>query len=151
MPPLGSAKPPGSGDPVSARTRRAVHWFLLVFAIAGVAHLELWPFTGFRLFSELRPRLREGWELVAVDQDGAEHGIDLQHLPIAYRNTTRVLPGLVEGSRAEQQDACRAWAVPVREAGDEVVGIRVYAVIDDVRPDGAATQRTLAFECEGLA
>ena len=54
---------------------------------------------------------------MAVDQHGAEHGIDLQHLPVAYRNTTRVLPGLVEGSRAEQQDACRAWAVPVREAG----------------------------------
>ena len=134
----------------SPRTRRAVHWFLLVFAVAGVAHLELWPFTGFRLFSELRPRLREGWALVAVDPHGTEHGIDLQHLPVAYRNTTRVLPGLVEGSRAEQQDACRAWARPLRQAGDEVVGIRVYAVIDDVRPDGAPTQRTLAFECERL-
>ncbi len=61
-----------------------------------------------------------------------------------------MLPGLVEASRAEQRDACRAWAVPVREAGQEVVGIRVYAVIDDVRPDGAPTRRTLAFECEGL-
>ena len=38
---------------VSARTRLFVYAFLLVFAITGIAHLERYPFSGFRLFSEV--------------------------------------------------------------------------------------------------
>ena len=129
------------------RTRRAVHWFLLVFAITGVAHLELWPFTGFRLFSELRPRLHESWSLVAVDPDGGEHRIDLLDLPVAYRNTTRLIPGLLDAGADERDDTCRAWAAPLRERGEDVARVRVYAVVDDLHPDGAPTQRRLAFEC----
>ena len=55
-------------------------------------------------------------------------------------------PGHAGGD--EQQEACAAWAGPLRDRGDAVARIRVYAVVDDVRPDGAPTQRTLAFECD---
>jgi hypothetical protein len=132
---------------VPPRVRRAVHWFLLVFAITGVAHLELWPFTGFRLFSELRTAEREGWALVAVDPHGEEHPIDLADLPVAYRNTARLVDGFEDRSRAERDEVCDAWAEAVRDAGGAVDHVRIYAVVASVRPDGPPPRRALAYEC----
>jgi len=124
-----------------------VHVFLLVFAVTGVAHLELFPFTGFRLFSELRTDERESWQLRAVAPDGDETPIRLSELPLAYRNTTRLLLGFDDLSRADQDAVCDAWAQPRRGSGAAVVGVRVYAVVESVRPDGPPPQRRLAYEC----
>jgi hypothetical protein len=132
---------------VSPRLRRTVHWFLLVFAITGVAHLELWPFTGFRLFSELRTAEREGWRLVAVDDAGEEHPIRLGELPVAYRNTARLVDGFDRRTAAERDAVCDAWAEAVRQEGGEVDHVRIYAVVASVRPDGPPPTRTLAYEC----
>ena len=81
---------------VSARTRRAVHLFLLVFALTGLAHLEVFPFSGFRLFSELRSDERVSWQLRAVDAAGEESPIRLSDLPVGYRNSTKLLPGFAD-------------------------------------------------------
>jgi hypothetical protein len=124
-----------------------VHWFLLVFAVTGLAHLELWPFTGFRLFSELRPSVRESWAVVAVDPSGDEHTILLHDLPVAYRNTSRLLQGFDHRSPASRDRVCDAWAEPLREAGRKVARIRIYAVSASVRPDGPPPTRHLAYEC----
>lgn len=132
---------------VSPRLRRAVHWFLLVLAITGVAHLEVWPFTGFRLFSELRSAERQGWQLVAVDDDGEEQLIRLSELPVAYRNTARLVDGFDGRSEAERDDVCDAWAEAVRDAGGEVEYVRIYLVEASVRPDGPPPTRTLSYEC----
>ena len=134
-------------DGVSRRTRRAVHWFLLVFAITGVAHLELWPFTGFRLFSELRPSVRESWAIVAVDRAGDEHGVALHELPVAYRNTAKILLGFDHRSPQSRDAVCDAWATPLREAGHDVARIRIYAVTAGVRPGSPPPHRALAYEC----
>lgn len=147
MPSHGSAEPPGFGAQVPAGPRRAVHWFLLVFAITGVAHLEAWPFTGFRLFSEVRTSLREGWQIVAVDSEGDEHDVHLDDLPVAYRNTSRLIPGLAGRTPAEREEVCDAWAAPLRDDGDDVAGIRVYAVTASVRPDGPPPTLVLTYEC----
>lgn len=132
---------------VSPRLRRAVHLFLLVFAITGLAHIELWPFTGFRLFSELRGSERAAWSIAAVDADGAERTIELHDLPVAYRNTSKLLEGFGHRSVASRDAVCDAWAEPRREAGEEVVGVRVYALTISVRPGGPPTRRILAYEC----
>ena len=126
-----------------------MHVFLLVFAITGVAHLELFPFTGFRLFSELRGAERESWQLRAVGPDGAETPIRLSVLPLAYRNTTRLLLSFDDLSATEQDAVCEAWAQPRRDSGAAVVRVRVYAVVESVRPDGPAPRRRLAYECGG--
>lgn len=131
----------------SRRVRSGVHWFLAVFLVGGLLHLELFPFSAFRLFSELRPAERQSWELRAVDQAGDEHPLDLAELPLAYRNSTKLLldfPGL----DANERDAiCDGWAAPGRAAGEDIVRVHVYAVTESVRPDGPPPQRDLAYEC----
>ena len=132
---------------MSPRLRRTVHVFLLVFALAGVAHVELWPFTGFRLFSELRGAERTAWSIAAVDPAGAERTIELHDLPVAYRNTSRLLEGFDHRSQDSRDAVCDAWVAPLREAGAGVVGVRVYELTISVRPGGPPTRRRLAYEC----
>ena len=136
---------------VSRATRRFVHAFLLVFAVTGIAHLEVLPFSGFRLFSEVRGPERTSWELHAVDGDGAEVPIVLDELPLAYRQSWRLIPGMAGMSAAERDELCDAWAQPLRERGVEVTTIRIYKTVDDVRPDGRPSERTLRFECGGAS
>ena len=133
------------------RTRRGVHAFLLVFAITGIAHLELYPFSGFRLFSELRGDERRGWQLRAVDDEGEEVGISLGHLPLGYRQTARLIPGMADMSADERDEICNAWADPLRARGVEVVRVRIYRTVVSVRPDAAPPERTLEYECGGRA
>jgi hypothetical protein len=135
------------GPPVSARTRRLLHLFLLVFAITGVAHLELFPFSGFRLFSELRPAERVSWQLRAVDEAGDEIAIRLGDLPLGYRNSTVRLQDFAALPARERDAICRAWAQPLREGGTEVVVVRVYEVVRSVRPDAPPPEPRLAYEC----
>jgi hypothetical protein len=134
-------------EEVSPRVRRALHAFLLVFAVCGLAHLELWPFTGFRLFSEVRPAERQSWELVAVDPDGGAHPIVLHDLPVAYRNTAKLLLGFPHRSAASRDAVCDAWAAPLEIGGQAVAEVRVYEVTASVRPHGPPPQRHLAYEC----
>ena len=91
--------------------------------------------------------MRESWEIVAVDPSGAEHAVVLHDLPVAYRNTARILQGFDHRSPASRDDVCDAWAVPLRESGQEVVRLRVYAVSASVRPDGPPPTRHVAYEC----
>jgi len=132
---------------VSARTRRAVHLFLLLFALTGLAHLEVFPFSGFRLFSELRTDERVSWQLFAVDGDGEESPIRLSELPVGYRNSTKLLPGFADLSAGERDAICDAWAGPARAAGQEVVEVRVYEIVQGVHPDAAPPARRLAHTC----
>jgi hypothetical protein len=129
----------------SRRVRRAVHVFLLLVALCGLAHREVWPLTGFRLFSEVRTRQREGWALSTVDSHGVEHVLHLSELPVGYRNTTKLIPGMADRSGAERDAICRAWADPLRARGDDVDYVRVYAVVEDAFPHGRPTVRTLTY------
>ena len=135
--------------PVTRRTRRLVHLFLLVFAVTGVAHLELFPFSGFRLFAERRSDERVSWQLRAVDVAGDEHPIRLGALPLAYRNTSLLLLEFPSLDEAGRDAICDAWAQPRREAGSAVAVVRVYRVVERVRPGSPPPTRTLAYECGG--
>ena len=127
--------------------RRGVHWFLATFVLAGLLHLELFPFSAFRLFSEVRTAERQSWELRAVDAAGDEHPIRLDDLPISYRNSTRLLLDFPGMDPRERDEICDGWAAPRRATGEVVTVVRVYSVIETVRPDGPPRQRTLAYEC----
>jgi hypothetical protein len=137
------------GPAVTRRTRLLVHLFLLVFAICGVVHLELFPFSGFRLFSELRPAERQSWQLRAVDAAGEEIPIRIGELPIGYRNTSTQLRHFEAKSEAEQDAMCDAWAEPLRASGTEVTSVRIYSVVQGVRPNSSPAVRQLTFECGG--
>ena len=128
-----------------------MHAFLLVFAITGVAHLELYPFSGFRLFSEVRDDVRISWDLRAVDQEGEEVDIDVDRLPLGYRQAKRLIPTMIDLSAHERDEMCDAWAEPLRQRGVDVVRVRVYRTVASVRPDGPPPERTLRYECGGRA
>jgi hypothetical protein len=132
---------------VTRRTRRALHLFLLVFAITGLFTLELFPFSGFRLFAEVRGPDREYWELRVVDGRGLEHPLHLSDLPLAYRSTTTLIDGFADRSPAQRDAVCAAWAQPLRDAGETVLEVRIYAAVDDVRPRGEPTTRALVYTC----
>jgi hypothetical protein len=134
---------------VSPWTRRFVHLFLLMLAVSGVARLELFPFSAFRLFSEMRPAERQSWQLRAVDEAGDETPIVLGELPVAYRNTSRLLGEFDDLSPAERDEICDAWAQPYRDDGAEIARVRVYEVVQSVRPDAPPGSRRLAYECGG--
>ena len=136
-------------EDVSPRTRHLVHAFLLVFAITGIAHIELYPFSGFRLFSELRDDERLGWQLKAVDDEGEEIGIDLDDLPLGYRHTARLIPGMAHLSADERDAICDAWVGPLRARGIHVVRVRIYRTVVSIRPDGPPPERRLEYECGG--
>jgi hypothetical protein len=124
-----------------------VHAFLLVFAITGVAHLELFPFSGFRLFSELRGPERTSYQLRAVDAAGTESPIALGSLPLGFRQTTRLIPSMADMAPDERDDVCDGWAAPLRDAGEEVVSVRVYEVVASLQPDGPPPRRRRLYEC----
>jgi len=136
---------------VSPLTRHLVHAFLLVFAVAGFARLELYPFSGFRLFSELRSDKRVGWQLVAVDDEGKEVPIKLGDLPLGYRQSARVIPGMAHDSADERDEICDAWAAPLRARGVDVERVRIYRTVGSLRPDSPPPERTLTYECGGRA
>ena len=134
---------------VSPRTRRVVHAFLVVFAITGLAHLELFPFSGFRLFSEVRGEERTSWELRAVDEAGREIPIDVDRLPLGYRQAKRLIATMPDLEPDARDELCDAWATPLRERGVHVERVRIYRTVASVRPDGPPGERVLQYECGG--
>jgi hypothetical protein len=124
-----------------------VHVFLAVFVVTGVAHQEVWPFTGFRLFSELRPAVVDTWQVVAVEGGGDEVLVRLSALPVAYRTTARQIDDFANLTADERDDVCDAWVSPLRRDGVDVAKVRVYSKRIDVRPDGQPPARRLVYEC----
>ena len=47
--------------------------------------------------------------------------ISLGDLPLGYRQTVRLIPGMADMSATERDEICDAWAQPLRERGVEVV------------------------------
>ena len=128
-----------------------MHAFLAVFAITGLARLEIHPFSAFRLFSELRGDERVAWQLRGVRGDGTEVAIRLGDLPLGYRQTTRRIPEMEAMSGAERDAICDAWAGPLRHDGVDVVAVRVYETVTVLGPDDRPPERSLLFECGGPA
>ena len=138
---------PTASPAVSAATRRFVHLFLAAFLVCGVATFEVFPFSGFRLFSQLRGDERESWQLRAVDDQGAERPIALGRLPLSYRKTSLLIGSWEDLSPARRDAVCDAWAGPLRASGITVTEVRIYRVVQSVRPDGPPPERRLAYTC----
>ncbi len=126
----------GDPEPVTARTRRAVHLFLLVFAVTGVAHLEVFPFSGFRLFSEVRGR--RAAQLAAPRRRRRRRGdrrSGSASCPLAFRNTTSLLLELPRArSGTSGTRSATPGPTPLRDAGADVARVRVYAVVRQRAP-----------------
>ena len=125
--------------------RTFVWTFLAVFVVCGAAGLNLWPFTGWHLFSDVRTDRITGWEITTVDAAGDERPVPFADLPAGYRSSSHVAAGLAALPEGERLDVCRAWASadPDRR---QVVEVRVYEVSESLR-DPSSRVRELRHTC----
>jgi len=127
--------------------RRRLTWGLVgAVAVCGLAGVEAWPLTGWRLFSELRGPVATRYEARALAADGSEAVVPFARLPHSYSGSGPLLEEMA-GQRPEQREpACGAWAsATARLTGAPVLEVRVYQVADDLRDE--STRAALAWTC----
>ena len=119
---------PKTDDRLPSRGVRAfVALFLAAFVVCGVAGIEAWPLTGWRLFSQLRTDHQVAWRATAVGEDG-ETQIRFAELPRAYRNFPLVMRTFAGLPRVEQTAACQAWLEAARRDQPGTSAVRIYRV-----------------------
>jgi hypothetical protein len=99
---------PTDMDVVPRRARWFVAVLLLALAVPGVIGFELWPMTGWRLFSLSRDESQTAWVIDAVDPDGASRSVDLEELPLGYRHAEWPMAELPGASTARREAVCQA-------------------------------------------
>ena len=145
-------------SPSPTTTERAPRWarwfvgaYLTLFVVCGVAGLEAWPLTGWRLFADARQARQPGFQAVTVDRAGRETPIPFRDLPAGYRGQVQVLKGFAGLPPARQAAVCQAWAEAVADRGGEVAEVRIYQTVTDVSQRegdrGAPPARSPRFTC----
>ena len=131
--------------------RRFVAAYLAVFVLCGLAGLEAWPLTGWRLFADARQARQPGWQAVTVDRAGREAPVPFRDLPAGYQGFVQVLKGFPELTTDRQAAVCQAWAEAVRARGGEVAAVRLYQTETDVSRRvgrrGTPPSRVLRYTC----
>lgn len=148
--------PRGVATPAVERAPRWARWFvwsfLAAFAVCGVAGVEAWPLTGFRLFSHLRHEHQNGWQAYAVHPGGREEWLPLSRFPGGYNGFPLVMKSFSSRSPEERVDLCRAWTVAASGLVGRTVAIRIYAVGRNFEPRLGrrpvnSLKRSLAYTC----
>jgi hypothetical protein len=117
-----SAAPPDEA-PRSARVFVAVLFVLLL--VPGVVGFDLWPLTGWRLFSLSRDAEQTRWVLQAVDDAGERDVVSLEELPLRYRHAEWPMAELPGASPARREDVCEALLGAVVEARPGTVALEL--------------------------
>lgn len=111
-------------------TRVFVYGFLAFFLACGLLGVELWPFSGFRLFSRVRTDQVRGWDVTTVDPLGSERVVPFAELPEGYRDVISIASGLARAPDGDRLEVCRAWASAAPGSGPDIVEVRVYATFE---------------------
>ena len=118
------------------RVQRAwVATLLVLLLVPGIIGFDLWPLTGWRLFSLSRDADQNEWVLEAIVDDGLEV-VDLEELPLAYRNAAWPLDHARTASTERRTEICEALLVGVREAVDDVNGLMIVRAAMHMTDDG---------------
>ena len=133
------------------RVRAFVVAFLGAFVLCGLVGLELWPLTGWRLFSQLRTDHQVAWQAAAVDTEG-ETQIRFGELPRAYRNFPLVMRTYSALPPADQVEACRLWFEAAQSQLPAATALRIYRIdwylsYRHGNKDGPPPRRTLLMSC----
>jgi hypothetical protein len=108
--------------PRSARAFVAILFVLLL--VPGVIGFDVWPLTGWRLFSLSREAEQSRWVLQAVDGRGERQIVSLEELPLRYRHAEWPMSELPGASQARRDAVCQA----------------LLEAVVDVHPDTAALE-----------
>lgn len=158
----GTARPPAAGDPVADRDLSAAHadgvprrvriWALAILSLVvvpGVIGFDLWPLTGWRMYSLSMSGTRESWGIEATTASGA---VDVAwvDLPLAYRLAAWPIAEIESASVARRDEVCQALFDVAR---DVVPGTTSLALVHDrstFRDDEVSTERERFHRCGGL-
>jgi hypothetical protein len=125
---------------------------LLAVLLCGVTGLEAWPFSAFRLFSQVRTSQTVSYRLAVVDPAGTVRSLPFRALPPGYRGLNLDLDAATAGVPADRRAMCDAIVAGARQLLPDVLVVRVYAVERDLsRRVGRRSQviSRLAFSCPG--
>ena len=133
------------------RVRAFVAAFLGAFVLCGLFGLELWPLSGWRLFSQLRTDRQVAWQATAVDGE-SETQIRFAELPRAYRNFPLVMRTYSALPRVSQVEACRLWLEAAQGPHPAATRLRIYRIDWHLSyrhgsRDGPPPRKTLLMSC----
>jgi len=110
---------------VPRAARALVAALLVLLLVPGVIGFDLWPLTGWRLFSLSRDGTQNRWVVEAVDGDGEVSTVSLEELPLGYRHAEWIMADLPGASEARQVDVCEALAGAVADVRPDAVEVRL--------------------------
>jgi hypothetical protein len=132
-------------DAVPRSARWLVGALFVLLLVPGLVGFDLWPLTGWRLFSLARDDTQTLWVLEAVDGDGSSRLVDVEELPLRYRHAEWPMADLPGTSTARRQAVCEALLGAVVDIEPATAELRIardrarlekgdggWSVIDDL-------------------
>ena len=132
-------------DAVPPSARWLVGALLVLLLVPGLVGFDLWPLTGWRLFSLARDDTQTLWVLEAVGGDGSSRLVDVEELPLRYRHAEWPMADLPGASTARRQAVCEALLGAVVDVEPATAELRIardrarleegdggWSVIDDL-------------------
>ena len=109
----------------SRSQRRFAIGVLVALCVPGVIGFELWPLSGWRLFSANRDATQTRWVLEAVDADGSTSVVDPDDLPYGFRNAEWPMSRLPRASASTRAEVCEALLGATVDLRPATVAVRV--------------------------
>ena len=138
------------GDVEKDAVPRSARWWVgtlfVLLLVPGLVGFDLWPLTGWRLFSLARDDTQTLWVLEAVDRDGSSRLVDVEELPLRYRHAEWPMADLPGASTGRRQAVCEALLGAVIDVEPSTAELRIardrarleegdgeWAVVDDLQ------------------
>jgi hypothetical protein len=109
-----------------------VRLFLAAFVVCGLAGIEAWPLTAWRLFSQVRTQHVARYRATVVDREGRETPLVFGRLPDGYRGFSLIVRTLPTMPPSEAARTCGAWAAAALALHPDLAEMRVYRLDVDL-------------------
>lgn len=116
---------PDASDAVGRPARYFVTALTGLIVVFAASDVEVWPLTGWRLFSTLRDETQTEWVAEATNANGESRIVSYEELPLGFRNAAWVVDNLPDASADEREDVCQAILDAILDVEPETVDVRV--------------------------